>query len=207
MYLYSFKEAMVVINMKILGISGSPRRGGNTDFVLEEVLRSAEEEGADVELVSIAGLTIYPCEACEFCAENKRCKHDDDVQEIYDKMLAADGIVMGAPVYFGNVPSQVKALIDRERVIWRQGKSLENKVGASVAVAWKWGHFNTLASLDGFMLTNKMMVVGLGGVPGLGLMVYAQKKGEAKNDEATLENAHKLGKRIVEAVNSVRRDQ
>ncbi len=186
--------------MKILGISGSPRKDGNTDFIIDEVLKGANEAGAEIELISVAEKEIKPCEACDYCTEHKKCKFDDDAAFFFEKMQGADGIVMGSPVYFGNVTAQIKSLIDRERVMWKQGKSLENKVGASVAVAWKWGHFNTLASIDSFFLTNKMLVVSNGGVPGLGLMVYAAGKDDAKTNEDAIKSANELGKRIVDTL-------
>ncbi|MHC1604764.1 MAG: flavodoxin family protein [Candidatus Methanofastidiosia archaeon] len=186
--------------MKILAISGSPRKGGNTEYILEEVLKSAQEKGAETEMISVVGKELKPCEACEYCAEHKICKIDDDAHYFYEKILDADGVVMGSPVYFGNVSCQLKAIIDRQRVVWRQGKSFKDKIGASVAVGWKWGHFSTLATIDSFFMTNKMLLTGIGGVPGIGLMVFAQKKGDAKKDESAIKNAQELGKRMVEAV-------
>ncbi len=192
--------------MKILGISGSPRKGGNTDIVVQEALKAAEELVAEVEFISLAGKTIKQCEACDYCVKHKRCHHDDDADMFLAKMHEADGIIMASPVYFGNVTAQIKSLIDRERVIWRQGKNLEDKVGASIAVAWKWGFFETLASIDAFFLINKMVVVSNGGVPGLGLMVFAQAKGEVAENEEALKNARDVGARVFNTVNKMNRD-
>lgn len=200
MYIYSGKKTYAGAIMKILGISGSPRKEGNTEILVREALKAAEEAGAEVEYLSVAGKTIKPCEACDYCVAHKRCHHDDDADLFIEKMVAADGIIMASPVYFGNVTGQVKSLIDRERVMWRQGKTLADKVGASIAVGWKWGFFETLASLDAFFLINKMVVVSNGGVPGLGLMVFSRDKGEVSTNDEALQGARDLGVRVVETV-------
>jgi multimeric flavodoxin WrbA len=183
--------------MHILGISASPRSGGNTDFIIKEVLKSAKDSGASTEFLSMANKTVHPCKACEYCAEHKECTYDDDAEMIFEKMMGADGIVIGSPVYFGNIAAPLKALIDRERVLWHQEKTFDGKVGAAVAVAWKWGHFPTLASISGFLLTNKAVLTSIGGIPGLGLMVYADEVGEAAENAESIDEAHALGKRIV----------
>lgn len=191
--------------MKIVGISASPRKGGNTDIIVKETLNSAKEAGAQVEFISMAGKKINPCDACEYCLEQKQCKHEDDAAAIYEKLIDADGIVIGAPVYFGNVPSPLKALIDRSRVIARTGNSFDGKVGASISVGWKWGHVSSLETIDSFLLINKAVITSVGGIPGLGLMVFAREKGEVvKNEEAML-GAKALGKRIVETVNKMKK--
>ncbi|MBN1785509.1 MAG: flavodoxin family protein [Candidatus Methanofastidiosa archaeon] len=191
--------------MKILGISASPRVGGNTEFIVNEVLKSAKEEGAEVELLTMVNKEIKPCMACESCYENAECAiQDDDAAFFFDKMMEADGIVIGSPVYFGSVTSPLKSLIDREQVLWNQERSFKGKICASVAVGWKWGHNTTLSAIDGFFLTNKGMVISNGGVPGFGLMVYAEGKGEAEKNEDAIKEAIELGKLMVETINKVK---
>jgi len=189
--------------MKILGISASPRVGGNTDIVINEVLDSAKENGAEVEFLSLAGKNINHCVACDNCKKFGKCKYDDDVLPILEKINDADGVVIGSPVYFGDVPSQLKALIDRERVIGKKWGSFDGKVGASVAVAWKWGHVKTLQTINTFFTVNKMVQTGVGGIPGIGLMVFAKDKGDVKENEAALKSARALGKRMVETTAKV----
>jgi len=189
--------------MKILGISASPRIGGNTDIVVKQILESASEEGAEVEFISLAGKTINPCVACDSCVKTGKCRYDDDVLPILEKVSEADGVVIGSPVYFGDTPSQLKALIDRERVIRHKWGSFDGKVGASVAVAWKWGHVKTLETINTFFTVNKMTLTGIGGVPGIGLMVFAREKGEVAGNEEALKSAHALGKRVVETTKKI----
>lgn len=191
--------------MKILGIAASPRKDGNTEFIINEVLNSAKENGAEVELLTMVDREIKPCLACETCYETSECAiQDDDAAFFFDKMMDADGIVIGSPVYFGGVTSPLKSLIDREQVLWTQERSFENKVCASVAVGWKWGHNTTLSTIDGFFLTNKGVVISNGGVPGFGLMVYAEGKGEAEKSEDAIKEARELGKNMVTMISKIK---
>lgn len=125
--------------MKILAISCSPRSNGNTVAMLAEVLAAAEEAGAKVELYSVAGKDIQPCDGCWTCVETGRCHKDDDTETLIGKMLAADGIVFGVPVYFHGMPAQAKAIIDRTISLNTPVRSLTNKVLGVVASAGSLG--------------------------------------------------------------------
>ncbi len=118
--------------MKILGISCSPRKQGNTITLLREVLDAARQEGAETELYSVAEKTIEPCQGCRACWETGHCRIQDDMQELYDKLIAANGIVFGTPVYFYSMTSQAKAIIDRTSGLNRPERTLANKVGGIV---------------------------------------------------------------------------
>ena len=83
--------------MKILAVSGSPRKDGNTVILLNEALKGAQQEGAETELCSVSGKTIASCDACISCRKTGRCHINDDMQELYSKLLEADGIIMGTP--------------------------------------------------------------------------------------------------------------
>jgi len=101
---------------KVIAINGSPRKDGNTAILIGHVLEELENEGFETELVQLAGKTIRGCTACMKCFENRdrRCVFEDDiVNEYIEKMAAADGIILGSPVYFSDVTAEMKALIDR----------------------------------------------------------------------------------------------
>ncbi len=104
--------------MKILAIAGSPRRGGNTDTLLEQACAGARSMGAEVEQVVLSRLKIAPCMACNRCFETGRCVVNDDYQLLYDKTLGADGIILASPVFFMNVSGWTKAFIDRFQCLW-----------------------------------------------------------------------------------------
>ena len=99
--------------MKILGISGSPRQGGNTETLVRAVLEGAAARGCDTELVSLGGLQIGECLGCNQCADTFRCVLRDDMQRLYQKLEEADGLVLGSPTYFYQVTGLTKLFLDR----------------------------------------------------------------------------------------------
>jgi len=96
--------------MKVLGIVCSPRRGGNTEILVREALQAVEKAGGEIRLCLLSEMDIQPCDACGACRETNECVIDDDMQKIYDHLLAVDGLILGTPVYFINVSAQAKAV-------------------------------------------------------------------------------------------------
>jgi multimeric flavodoxin WrbA len=143
--------------VKILGLSCSPRKNGNTVFLLNEALKGAQQEGADVELYSVSGKTIEPCDGCFTCAKTGECHIKDDMQEIYDKMVAADGIIFGTPIYMHCMAAQTKIIIDRTMGLGSSEKGLANKVGGVVAVCGSLGLSSALKDLYFFIVTRPML--------------------------------------------------
>jgi hypothetical protein len=101
--------------MKILGIVGSPRKGGNTDTIVSRVLEGAESKAAEVEKVYLQGLNIHPCQGAFSCEARKGCVLPDDMQPLYKKLQEADGLVIGTPVYVGNASGMLVNFLDRCR--------------------------------------------------------------------------------------------
>ena len=106
------------MSKKVLILSGSPRRGGNSDLLCDEFLRGAQESGNEVEKIFVRSKKIAPCNACYCCKDGGKCAIRDDMGEILDKMQAADVIVMASPVYFYSIDAQMKAVIDRSVARW-----------------------------------------------------------------------------------------
>jgi multimeric flavodoxin WrbA len=104
--------------MKVLGIGGSPRRGGNTDTLLERFLQGAAGEGAEVKSLFARDLKIAGCFHCDACYEKGICRVKDDMQTVYLEMESADRIVMASPLQFMSVTAQLKAPIDRCQALW-----------------------------------------------------------------------------------------
>ncbi|MBI2174622.1 MAG: flavodoxin family protein [Chloroflexi bacterium] len=104
--------------MRVLGIAGSPRRGGNTDLLLVEVMRGAASQGAEVKTIILDELDIAPCQHCDTCLKKGKCKIQDDMQMIYRELEQADRIVLASPVHFMGVSAQMKAMIDRCQALW-----------------------------------------------------------------------------------------
>jgi len=102
----------------VLGIAGSPRRGGNTDILLEEVLKGAASRGARTKKVKLSRLKIAPCDHSDYCLKAGKCSIKDDMQSIYDDMEEADVIVLASPIQFMTVTAEMKAMIDRCQMFW-----------------------------------------------------------------------------------------
>jgi multimeric flavodoxin WrbA len=143
--------------MKLLGISFSPRKQGNTVKLLNVALEGAKQEGAEVELYSVAGKDIKPCDGCRACNKTGQCHIKDDMQEIYEKLLAADGIIFGTPVYFYSMTAQAKTVIDRTIAFTTPERSLANKVGGVIVVAGSQGNIDALKDLYFYMVTRQIV--------------------------------------------------
>lgn len=114
------------MSKKVLILSGSPRKGGNSDLLCDEFMKGALSSGNRVEKIRVATKKITPCSACYFCADNDgRCVHKDDMAEILQKMIDADVLVLASPVYFYSINAQLKAVIDRTVARWLEVKNKE----------------------------------------------------------------------------------
>ncbi|MDD5465158.1 MAG: flavodoxin family protein [Candidatus Omnitrophica bacterium] len=199
--------------VKIVGLSGSPRKDGNTEILVKEALKAAKSRGAETEFVSLAGKEIQPCQACYTCRleESKgECAIEDDLAEIFEKFKEADGIIIGSPVYFLTVTAQLKALFDRSLVL-RYGKGkvkgkpgikrtpdflLSNKAGGAISVAGSTGQQLTILEILKWMVFQDMVVVG--NEFDLGTNARAGLKGGARKDKAALQQARHTGLRVAE---------
>ena len=181
--------------MKVLGIVCSPRVHGNTETMLQASLAKAQEAGAETELVTLAGKSISPCDACYSCSKTGECHIKDDMQDIYAKFSEADGIIFGTPVYFWNVSAQAKALIDRTYFNLTK-RDLRNKVAGVVVTAGRRGSTSAVEAFNGFFNTHRMIIVGC--ATGL----TSPEKGEIKKDERGMAEAEALGKTIVQYIQS-----
>ncbi len=109
--------------MKVLGILGSPRRGGNTEILLDKALAGAKAAGAETEKIVLNELNFRPCQECAGCDETGVCVLKDDLRDVYRKVEEADGLILAAPVFFGSLSAQTKMMIDRFQAKWI-GKNL-----------------------------------------------------------------------------------
>lgn len=151
-----------MISMKILGISGSPRKGQNCEKMIGAVLEVAKERGFETESVFISNLEVGPCKACGACREKEFCILEDDMEEICEKMRSSDGIIVASPVYMGNYPAQLKTLFDRSVLLRRKDFALKNKVGAALSVGGSrnGGQEKTIQSIHDWMHIHGMIVIG-----------------------------------------------
>ena len=179
--------------MKILAISCSPRIKGNTVAILEEVLRGAHEEKAEVELFSVSNKTIQPCDGCWSCARTGECHIADDMQELYGKMSKADGIIFGTPIYYWGMTGQAKIVLDRTIALNRPERNLTNKVAGAVVVCGSLGLVDALKDYSYFFIQRRML-------PANHVAAYVTKPEELKNMEQCMKAAHRLGRQMVALV-------
>jgi multimeric flavodoxin WrbA len=188
----------------ILGIVGSPRTGGNTEQLMERLLAAARKEGAETLLFPIAGKEIAPCRACDGCirGEAEYCVQDDDMLDLYPRIVWADAIVFGTPVYMGTMSAQLKAVFDRTRPLWRMDNLLSRKVAAAIAVGdGQWGGQElAVQNIYYAALNHGMVVVGPATIPHGGWEVcgVAAGVGGIKRDRAALKAAEGLGRRLAQ---------
>jgi len=171
--------------MSTVYISGSPRAKSNTDYLLHCLL---SQTGG--ELVKLTNYSIEPCRSCWACLKSGSCVINDDMtMTIIPKILAADVIVVGTPVYFNNVTAQLKAFIDRT---WSIRKKLRNKIGAAVVVGRRYGAEGAITAVNSFFLKHEMIIANRG-ISGI-----AFERGEIQSDLESIEAVNRLGARILE---------
>ena len=176
--------------MKVLALSFSPRPAGNTVQLLETVLGAAAEAGAETELWKLAGKTVLPCDGCNACRKTAVCHIDDDMNGLYPRLLEADAIVFGTPVYFYNVTGPGKTVIDRTFALNRPGRNLANKVGGVVCVAGSLGLADAVKDLYFYMVTRQML-------PAMFVAAYAGARGDVRNLPKCRASAADLGRQVV----------
>jgi multimeric flavodoxin WrbA len=179
--------------MKVVAFNGSARKDGNTAILIRHVYKKLEAEGIETELIQLSGSKIHGCIACMKCFENKnqRCTvKDDNANYCIEKMLDADGIILGSPTYFANVSTEMKALIDRAGMVSRANSDmLARKVGAAVVAVRRAGAIHVFNSINHFFFIGQMIVPG-SSYWNLGM---GRQKGEVENDEEGIETMKNLG--------------
>ena len=180
--------------MKVVAFNGSTRKDGNTAILINHVFTELKKEGIETELVQLSEKPLHGCIACDKCGVNKdqRCAvKDDAANEYIEKMLGADGIILGSPVYFQDVTPEMKALIDRTGYVSRaNGRMFENKIGASLVALRRSGGISSLDTMNHFFLAGQMIIVGRG-------IAFGRKKGEVEKDDEGIALTELLGQRMA----------
>lgn len=180
---------------KVVAFNGSPRKDGNTAILISTILRELENEGIETEIIQLGGKKIHGCTACMKCFENKdrKCIIDNDpVNSCIEKMSDADGIIFGSPVYFLDVTSEMKALIDRAGFVsFANGLLFKNKVGNVTVAVRRAGASRTADSMLHFFLANEMIV------PGLPVIGIGRDIGDVEKDEEGMARAKNLGETMA----------
>jgi multimeric flavodoxin WrbA len=150
--------------MKVVAFNGSPRKKGNTSILINLVLEELQKDGIETELVQIGGTPIHGCRACFKCVGNqdRRCAQDDDpFNNHLEKMLAADGIILGSPTYHGDITPELKSLVDRSGLVSKvNGTLFRRKAGAAVIAVRRAGSVHAVSTVHHMMLMNEMIIPG-----------------------------------------------
>ncbi len=188
--------------VKVLGLFGSPRREGNTDLLLEEMLKGAEEAGAQIERIVITELKFSPCIECHGCDETGECVLDDDMAKVYPKLLEAGWIILASPIFFYGVTAWTKALIDRVQSLWVRKYRL--KLAPEDQERRRKGFFISVGAtrgeklFDGALLTVKYFFDALGlEFAGQLLFKGVEGKGDIRTHPTALREAFEVGKASV----------
>ena len=188
--------------MKVLGIMGSPRKRGNTDLLLDKALRGAESEGAEVEKLIVIDLKIAPCGEFYGCLRDGKCVINDDMQQVYSKLLEAEGIILASPMFFYGLTSQVKALIDRCQALWVRKhvlKQIPLRPTRSKGIFISVGATKGTRLFEGAQLTLKYFFSAIDvEYSGELLIRGVDKKGEIKEHPTALEEAFQIGRRLAQ---------
>jgi len=198
--------------IRLLGISGSPRKKA-TDYIVNEALRYAQEKfGAETEYFSASGKEMKFCIHCDYCVRTKQgCIHKDDLVDLYDKMIWADAWIIGTPVYQGTLSAQTKTILDRCRaVVARDPKVFMNKVGAAAAVGGDriGGQEPAIRSIHDFYIISEMIPVGGGSFgSNLGGTFWSKDKGAegVSEDPDGLRSLRRTVKKLAETAQLIKK--
>jgi multimeric flavodoxin WrbA len=183
--------------MKVIAFNGSPRKHGNTALLIDTVLEQLTQEGIAAERVQLGGRKIRGCTACMKCFANqdRRCAVDGDIlNTLVEKMIAADGLIIGSPTYFANVSTEVKALIDRAGMVAiANGYMLKRKVGAAVVAVRRAGATAVFDAIHKFYFINQLVVPG----SVYWNMGFGLGEQEAKGDEEGMRTMRVLGENMA----------
>jgi len=192
------------LTIKVVAFNGSPRPRGNTYHSIKIVLDILAAEGIQGELIQLGGKTLFGCKACYKClqTQDRRCvQTGDDMNYFIEKALEADGIIIGSPVYFSNVSSEVKAFIDRCGFVAKANNSaLKGKLGAAVISVRRMGGTFAYSAINLFFGISQMIIpcssywnVGIGLMPG-----------EVLNDQEGIDTFKTLGHNMAQLLKQTR---
>ena len=181
--------------MKILGIMGSSRKGGNTDTLLDVALNEAKKSGAMVSKISLGRKRIAPCNGCLKCTTTGKCVIRDDMQDIYREMLASEGIIWATPVYFWSMTGQTKTVMDRTYALLFPKLQLASKVGGLILVAGNRGCMNAANVFQMYFSYNHMFFAE-------SAQGYATQKGDIKKNALAINMTKEMVHQMISLIHA-----
>ncbi len=182
--------------MHVLGVVASPRVNGNTDILVDEILSGVRSSGGTIDKIYISDFDIKPCDSCMSCMRERKCAIEDGWQEIADKVLKADGIVMGTPVYWNAVSAQMKLFMDRCFSFLDENfeSAISGKSGAIVVACGAPDEAMTKISgliIEDFMKFNKINIIGK--ITGINF----RGKSDALQNQKLMAEAFQTGRKFI----------
>ncbi|HOH74136.1 MAG TPA: flavodoxin family protein [Syntrophales bacterium] len=183
--------------MKVVALNGSARKNGNTAILLNTVLEELQREGMETELIQMAGSALPGCRACYKCFKNKNrhCSVETDMlNEVIDKMLAAEGILLGSPTYFSDVSANMRAFIERCGFVARANDYMfKRKVGAAVVAVRRAGAIPAFSGMNLFLHYMQMIMPG----SSYWSMALGRDIGDVRKDEEGMQIMRDLGRNMA----------
>jgi multimeric flavodoxin WrbA len=184
--------------MKVIGIVGSPRKGGNTDTLVRQALTGAHAAGAETAVIYLNDMVFQDCQGCGYCKGTNVCRLKDDMYPVYEDLISADGLVIGSPVYFGQMTGNTKSFIDRWYALVNPDFTSRLPPGKKVVLIFPQGdanpamyegmatHFEVTMTFFGLKVTETIIAPGL---------LAAE---EVQGDEDLMRRAFAAGKSLAE---------
>jgi multimeric flavodoxin WrbA len=200
LYLFIHNSGKRRAMVKVVGISGSPRKGGNSDILLDKALEGAREAGAEVLKIRLNDLSMKGCQECGACQKTGKCVLDDDMQKLYRLLEELDVLIIASPVFFSGLSSQTKMMIDRCQSLWARKYRLNNPIatdgrrrGAFLSVGgMKRSDFSgAISTIKVFFTSIDIKYMGELTFPGI------DYKGQINDHPSALGEAHIFGKKLV----------
>jgi multimeric flavodoxin WrbA len=186
---------------KVILLGGSPREKSNTVEILNICAKTIEENGVDTEVISLKGLKIESCVACNGCAGTGNCVLNDGLENVIDKLKEADGFIPAAPVYFGTARGDIMSALQRiGKVSKGNGKFLSWMVGGPIAVARRGGQSLTLQEMAMFFPINDMIMVG----SDYWNMIFALAEETASEDTEGVATIQKFGENVANLIKKIK---
>ncbi|MCE5284413.1 MAG: flavodoxin family protein [Pelosinus sp.] len=184
--------------MKFIGLVGSPRKGGNTDVLVQKVLEGAQKEGADTEVFYLNELNVRGCQACFHCKKTGTCAVNDDLTKVFQAINEADGIVVGSPIYFGRFTAQVAPFFDRLFAYIKPDSTTSLKSGKKFSLVFTQGQSDT-ALYENTINSVAAVLTRIGFVPGPKAIVGAGLRdiGAVNEQEQYLTEAFSRGQELA----------
>lgn len=182
--------------MKAVGFIGSPRKGGNTEILVNEILSGAAEKGAHTSAYSLNDQNIKGCQACLHCKEHPGCVLKDDMQKLYDEIMKADAVIIGSPIYMWQMSGQTKIFIDRLLPFMNPEYSLKKGRGKDLVLAFTQGQSDSASFMPYYESTGEMLESLGFNIKGLIVAPGVNDKEDIRKQKDTLKKARSMGREL-----------